>query len=85
MWSSAAGEPVLARCRPRQPGQTRQQLAACLPSRAGRTGLPHRYGGILLGPARFTHINNTARELLDACGYIASKEGRSGGGKGRKG
>lgn len=37
------------------------------------------YGGILLGPARFTHINNAARELLDACGYIAGKDG---GGKG---
>ncbi|KAL4457691.1 hypothetical protein ABPG75_012556 [Micractinium tetrahymenae] len=32
------------------------------------------YGGILLGPARFTHINNAAREVLDACGYIAGKE-----------
>ncbi len=41
------------------------------------------YGGILLGPARFTYINNAARELLDACGYIAAKEaGGKGGGKG---
>ena len=40
-----------------------------------------RYGGILLGPARFTHINNAARVLLDACGYIADK---AAGGKGRK-
>ena len=41
------------------------------------------YGGILLGPARFTYINNAARELLDSCGYIAAKEGDGkGGGKG---
>lgn len=30
------------------------------------------YGGIHLGPARFTHINNAARTLLDCCGYIQS-------------
>lgn len=29
------------------------------------------YGGVLLGPSRFTHINNAARALLDECGYIA--------------
>lgn len=29
------------------------------------------YGGVLLGPDRFKHINNAARTLLDACGYIA--------------
>ena len=40
------------------------------------------YGGILLGPARFTHINNAARQLLDACGFIPAKAG-SGGGKRR--
>lgn len=40
------------------------------------------YGGILLGPARFTHINNAARELLDACGYIG---GGGGGGGGKAG
>lgn len=28
------------------------------------------YGGVHLGPARFTHINNAARTLLDRCGYI---------------
>ena len=46
------------------------------------------FGGILLGPSRFTHINNAARELLDACGYIPAKEGaghgHKGGGKGGK-
>lgn len=29
------------------------------------------YGGILLGPDRFKHINNAARSLLGSCGYIA--------------
>lgn len=29
------------------------------------------YGGVLLGPARFTHINNAARVLLDKEGYIS--------------
>ena len=33
------------------------------------------YGGILLGPARFTHINNAARKLLDQCGYITKGAG----------
>lgn len=28
------------------------------------------FGGILLGPDRFKHINNSARCLLDTCGYI---------------
>lgn len=28
------------------------------------------YGGVKLGPARFTHINNAARMLLDKCGCI---------------
>eukprot|EP00887_Chlorella_sp_A99_P002656 scaffold6.g2656.t1 len=37
------------------------------------------YGGILLGPARFAHINNAACQLLDSCGYIGG--GGSGGGK----
>jgi len=35
------------------------------------------YGGILLGPSRFTHINNAARNLLDVCGYI-SKDSAKG-------
>lgn len=46
------------------------------------------YGGILLGPSRFQWINNTARQLLDACGYIKEKDGggKGGGssGKGKK-
>ena len=28
------------------------------------------FGGILLGPDRFKHINNAARSLLNTCGYI---------------
>eukprot|EP00891_Asterochloris_glomerata_P005293 jgi/Astpho2/5293/Aster-x1287 len=28
------------------------------------------YGGVLLGPARFQHINNAARDLLDKCGHV---------------
>ena len=35
------------------------------------------YGGVLLGPARFTHINNAARQLLDECGYVSSKQTKS--------
>jgi hypothetical protein len=44
------------------------------------------FGGIHLGPARFTHINNAARELLDACGYIAARDNanRGSSGKGKK-
>ena len=32
------------------------------------------YGGVHLGPARFTHINNAARILLDQEGYISKNE-----------
>ena len=31
------------------------------------------YGGILLGPDRFKHINNAARQICDQCGYIKGK------------
>ncbi|EFJ41263.1 hypothetical protein VOLCADRAFT_119765 [Volvox carteri f. nagariensis] len=37
------------------------------------------FGGVLLGPARFTAINNTARELLETTGLLG---GGGGGGKG---
>ncbi|KAI7845864.1 hypothetical protein COHA_000598 [Chlorella ohadii] len=43
------------------------------------------YGGILLGPSRFAIINNTARQLLEACGYIAGKDGGGGGSGSSKG
>ena len=32
------------------------------------------YGGIKLGPARFTHINNAARLLLEKCGYLQAEK-----------
>jgi len=32
------------------------------------------YGGILLGPDRFKHINNAARQVLESAGVISSKE-----------
>ncbi|XP_072169770.1 protein IMPACT-A-like [Diadema setosum] len=32
------------------------------------------YGGILLGPDRFKHINNAARNILDSSGFIQAKE-----------
>eukprot|EP00884_Botryococcus_braunii_P006220 jgi/Botrbrau1/1559/Bobra.0107s0046.1 len=41
------------------------------------------YGGVLLGPARFTHINNAARNLLSAEGYI-KQEGQAGSGARKK-
>jgi len=34
------------------------------------------FGGTLLGPSRFTHINNAARNLLDECGYIKKESGK---------
>lgn len=32
------------------------------------------YGGIHLGPDRFKHINNAARQILDSCGYINPRQ-----------
>ena len=32
------------------------------------------FGGVLLGPARFTHINNAARVLLEQCGYLGDND-----------
>ena len=31
------------------------------------------YGGIHLGPDRFKHINNAARQVLDANGFLGNK------------
>lgn len=50
-----------------------------------------RYGGVLLGPARFSHINNAARVLLEQEGH-GKKRGKAeekqrakeGGGGGKK-
>lgn len=36
------------------------------------------YGGVHLGPDRFKHINNCARQLLDEHGYIQSKNEKKG-------
>lgn len=41
------------------------------------------FGGVHLGPARFTHINNAARILLEQEGYI-SKDKNSTKKKGHK-
>lgn len=43
------------------------------------------FGGILLGPARFTHINNVGRSLLEQLGFIAhTKETTGSKHKGKK-
>ncbi|KND02195.1 uncharacterized protein SPPG_02682 [Spizellomyces punctatus DAOM BR117] len=42
------------------------------------------YGGIQLGPARFKHINNVARTLLEHCGFIQSGSDMRGKGKSGK-
>lgn len=36
------------------------------------------FGGVLLGPQRFTIINNTARLMLEACGYDNRHATKSG-------
>ncbi|WWD22081.1 hypothetical protein CI109_106570 [Kwoniella shandongensis] len=44
------------------------------------------YGGTLLGPDRFKHINQAARDALDLAGLLdEKKDGGDKGGKGRKG
>lgn len=45
------------------------------------------FGGVLLGPSRFTHINNCARAHLVALGYIkpAPAAGAVGGAGGHAG
>lgn len=43
------------------------------------------FGGVLLGPSRFTHINNAARELLERCGYITGKAEGKGAAQSRRG
>lgn len=42
------------------------------------------FGGILLGPDRFKHINNAARQLCDQCGYIKVKTDDKHGRKNKK-
>ncbi len=49
------------------------------------------FGGVLLGPSRFTAINNTARELLEQLGHVGPRkqpqhpQGGSGGSSSKKG
>lgn len=43
------------------------------------------YGGVKLGPARFTHINNAARMLLEKCGQLNSESSRAADSKKKKG
>ncbi|KAI9099903.1 ribosomal protein S5 domain 2-type protein [Phlyctochytrium arcticum] len=43
------------------------------------------YGGTHLGPTRFKHINNAARNVLEANGYIGNSSGAAPGGGGKKG
>lgn len=43
------------------------------------------FGGVLMGPGRFTAINNTARVLLEQMGLVAAPGGAAGGGGGGKG
>eukprot|EP00878_Enallax_costatus_P008527 GHUV01008915.1.p1 GENE.GHUV01008915.1~~GHUV01008915.1.p1 ORF type:complete len:325 (+),score=92.08 GHUV01008915.1:304-1278(+) len=40
------------------------------------------FGGILLGPARFGLINNTARQLLEQSGFLTQQAGQAGGKQG---
>jgi len=53
------------------------------PARAHTWQPRDRFGGVLLGPARFTHINNAARRLLEAEGFIQAggARGKAAGGR----
>ncbi|KAG2436931.1 hypothetical protein HXX76_006450 [Chlamydomonas incerta] len=39
------------------------------------------FGGVLMGPGRFTAINNTARTLLEQMGLVAAPGGKGRGGR----
>ena len=43
------------------------------------------YGGVKLGPTRFTHINNAARILLEKCGQLNSESSHATDSKKKKG
>ncbi len=43
------------------------------------------YGGVKLGPARFTHINNAARMVLEKCGQLNSESSHAADSKKKKG
>ena len=42
------------------------------------------FGGIHLGPDRFKHINQAARNALDLGGFLENLETRKGTGRGKK-
>lgn len=42
------------------------------------------FGGIHLGPDRFKHINQAARNALDLGGFLETSETRKGIGRGKK-
>ena len=43
------------------------------------------FGGILLGPDRFKHINQAARNALELGGFLDVPDTQAGSGSGRKG
>ena len=48
----------------------------------GQHQVSRYYGGVHLGPDRFRHFNNVARELLDSNGFGKQHQEGSGGGSG---
>lgn len=36
------------------------------------------WGGILLGPDRFKHINNATRNVLEKCGFVDAQHTKKG-------
>ena len=37
------------------------------------------YGGVHLGPDRFKHINNSARQVLELAGWLGERQGKKKG------
>jgi hypothetical protein len=56
-------------------GSRLAELLRLLPVQQCAVIVTRWYGGIQLGPDRFKLINNTARNLLDECGFIEQKSG----------
>jgi len=54
-------------------GSRLAELLRLLPVSQSAVIVSRWYGGIQLGPDRFKLINNTARNLLDQCGFIPAK------------
>jgi putative IMPACT (imprinted ancient) family translation regulator len=61
-------------------------LFHCLPAdvRNAVVVVSRWFGGILLGPARFGLINNTARQLLEQTGFIQQTPAAAGSKGGKK-